>query len=69
MVNATKDTLKLFEYKTPVNVFLYITNINIPSENAMTIAMAASIKEKLPTFSKKLDLKISLIIFSPLSSY
>jgi hypothetical protein len=58
-VIAIRDTPKLAEYMTPLNVFLYTRNINIPRTKARPSAITVSKIENEVTLSRKLVLKMS----------
>ena len=60
IVRAISEVLKLFEYITPLKVFLYTTYINSPIQNASPKANAPSTNDILVAFSRKFDLNMSL---------
>jgi len=66
-VIRSSDKPKLAEYITPLKVFLYTINIKRPRAKARASAITISSGENDTTFSRKLDLKISLkvMIYSP----
>ena len=69
MVNATSVTPKLEEYMTPEKVFLYTRKMNRPRPNARIRASSMSKTLTLATFSRKLDLKISLKVIMMVCSF
>lgn len=60
IVSATRVTPKEEEIITPLKLFLYTKKIKSPIQNERISAMVISRILTLVTFSKKLDLKISL---------
>lgn len=60
IVRAISVTPNEDEYITPLYVFLYTIKINKPMAKDKTSVIIISKILTLPTFSKKLDLKISL---------